>query len=232
MEISTIRLNFNNEITKHTYKDWNVFWELQKSRKQELKIVASGLLTKKAVIMSAAENNFKSIEELGQCMKASMLLPGVTGDVIRLKGQQVVDSGIEKTWWREWLNDSRGSGAYIPGSEPMVDSQLFQPIPYRSAIKEGCTHVLTLRTLADGQPVIKKLGLTEKLIMYRFFKRKLDMPDILSWMKNHMHKLVYAEDMLFLNQENRNFDSNTPSPKVFCVALPKGGIKLKNFIIY
>jgi len=204
------------------FQDWDIFWDMQVSKKQELKIIASGLLSRKAVVMSAAEKNFNSLQELGMCMKASMLLPGVTGEVIRIKDHQVSDSKIERTWWRDWIGDRRGQSRFTQGSEPMVDSQLFQPIPYRAAIAEGCTHILTLRTLPDGQPVIKKLGLMEKLIMYRFFKRKLDMPDILSWMLNQLNKLVYAEDMLFLNKENRNFDESSPGPKTFCVALPIG----------
>lgn len=48
-------------------------------------VVASGLLSEKAVVMSAANRNFQSADELAQCMKASMLLPGITGEAIRLK---------------------------------------------------------------------------------------------------------------------------------------------------
>jgi hypothetical protein len=35
--------------------------------------------------MSAEKKNFQTLHELTECMKASMLLPGVTGEVIRLK---------------------------------------------------------------------------------------------------------------------------------------------------
>ena len=101
--------------------------------------------------MSANNTNFRNVKELGQCMKASMLLPGVTGDIIRLKGPQIEnDAEIERTWFREWFDDARGVGTFMPGSEPLVDSQLFQPIPYRAALEEGCTHVIVLRTVADG----------------------------------------------------------------------------------
>ena len=104
--------------------------------------------------MSASNKNFENIEELGQCMKASMLLPGVTGDTIRLKGSQIDDDKeMERTWFREWHNDTRGMGTFMLGSEPLVDSQLFQPIPYRAALDEGCTHVITFRTVADGKLV-------------------------------------------------------------------------------
>ena len=65
--------------------DWNTFWAKQTSRNQTLKVIASGLLSKKSVAMSAEDGNFRSVQELANCMKASMLLPGVTGDTVRLK---------------------------------------------------------------------------------------------------------------------------------------------------
>ena len=227
-----LNLNYLLETVIQTIKplDWNSFYEQQVSKRQELKIVASALLSQKAVVMSTKDNNFRNIQELGECMKASMLLPGVTGEVIRLKGSQIVDDNqMEKTWWPEWSKDRRTKHSYQPGSEPLVDSQLFQPIPYRAALDEGCTHVITLRTVADGKSVVKKVGLMERLIMYRFFQRKLKMPNILSWMLNQMHKLVYAEDILFLNEANRKFDENSAEPKVFCIALPEGTSEVKRF---
>jgi len=36
-------------------------------------------------VMSARDGNFQSLDELTECMKASMLIPGVAGDVVRLK---------------------------------------------------------------------------------------------------------------------------------------------------
>lgn len=210
-------------------KEWDKFWELQTTKKLQLKVIASGLLTKKAVVMSAEAKNFQTVAELGHCMKASMLLPGVTGDVIRLKDQQLSGNNLATTWWKEWENDRRGAGDYIPGSEPMADSQLFQPIPYRAAIDDGCTHVLVVRTVADGQSIIKKLGIMEKLIMLRFFAKKLKMQSILSWMSNQLHKLVYAEDILRLNEANRKFDDKGAEPKLFCVALPPGVPEVKRF---
>lgn len=227
-----LNLKFLLEKIVQTIKplDWDTFYENQITKKQELKIVASGLLSRKAVVMSYSNNNFRSVQELGQCMKASMLLPGVTGDIIRLKGDQIKDdSSLKQTWFREWFQDSRGFGTYLEGSEPLVDSQLFQPIPYRAALDEGCTHVITLRSLADGTSVIKKVGFVERLIMYRFFIRKLKMPDVFSWMINQMHKLVYAEDILFLNEANRKFDETSQEPKVYCVALPEGTPEVKRF---
>jgi len=87
--------------------DFPVLWEKHTSSKLELKVsfrqyslqfdhfdhlcplsmkvVASGLLSRKAVVLSATNGNFRDIGELAECMKASMLIPGLTGDVVRLK---------------------------------------------------------------------------------------------------------------------------------------------------
>jgi len=104
----------------------------------------------------------------------------------------------------------------------MSDALIFEPLPYRSAIRENCTHVIVLRTRADDLSVTVKMGAMEKMIMSRFFGRKLGLPHFVTWMTKQYHKLVYAEDVLLLNEANRDFDPHTGKPKLFCLALPKG----------
>ena len=204
--------------------DWSTFWSKQQSpATQPLKIVTSGLLSRQSVVLSAENDNFKTAAELAECMKASMLLPGVTGEVVRLKGSQASGSNIKNSLWKEYPADLRSeNGELIPGSEPMSDALIFEPLPYRSAVKENCTHVLILRTRADDLSVTVKMGTMEKMIMSRFFGRKLGLPHFVSWMHNQYHKLVYAEDVLVLNEANRDFSVGGPDPKLFCLALPKG----------
>ena len=207
--------------------NWEVFWKKQQNKEQVLKVVASGLLSRKAVVMSAETNNFKNLTELAECMKASMLLPGVTGEVMRLKGAQAESENIAKTWWREYVSWTNSD--LILGSEPMSDAQMFEPVPYRSALKENCTHVIVLRTRADDLSVTAKMGLMEKMIMARFFGRKQGMPNLVTWMTKQYHKLVYAEDILILNDANRDYDVNSNKPKMLCIALPKGVPEVKRF---
>ena len=95
--------------------------------------------------MSASSGNFKTLPELLKCMKASMLIPGITGELIRLKGSQAEGENIQKTWWKEYNGKSWFSSNITLGSEPLSDALIFEPIPYRSAIKDNCTHVLVLR---------------------------------------------------------------------------------------
>jgi len=45
----------------------------------------------------------------------------------------------------------------------VVDALIYEPIPYRSAIEEGCTHILVLRTWPD------KLSLPQSFL--RIFER-------------------------------------------------------------
>ena len=48
----------------------------------------------------------------------------------------------------------------------MSDALIFEPIPYRSAVEEGCTHILVLRTRPDDVSVTVKMTVPEKMIMY------------------------------------------------------------------
>jgi hypothetical protein len=38
--------------------------------------------------------------------------------------------------------------------EVLADALIFEPIPFRSAVEDGCTHVVTLRTRPDGAEVL------------------------------------------------------------------------------
>jgi hypothetical protein len=59
---------------------------------------------------------------------------------------------------------------YEEGHQPFADALIFEPMPYRSAAADGCTHVITLRTRPDGSqvrrascPVRKRCGVCYKL---------------------------------------------------------------------
>ena len=65
--------------------NFTCFERKQRDKSQVLKVVASGLLSKQPVVFSYEDGNFRTLSELTECMRASMLLPGVTGNVVRLK---------------------------------------------------------------------------------------------------------------------------------------------------
>lgn len=89
--------------------------------------------------------------------------------------------------WREYKN--RFSSQLVYGSEPLSDGFIFEPIPYRSALKDNCSHILVLRTRPDGVTVAKRISFIEKLTNKRFFGRKLKLKHMMNWMQNQVRFL-------------------------------------------
>ena len=88
--------------------------------------------------------------------------------------------------------------SFKPEVEPMVDALLYEPIPYRSAIEQGCTHVLVLRSYPDGRRMPQGyLGLFERLVA----PKCLDpFPRVKDYMISLKHSERYSEDILLLNE--------------------------------
>jgi len=74
-----------------------------------------------------------------------MLLPGITGD------DWFSNTNLEETLWPEYITWFQSK--LRSGSEPFSDGMIFEPIQYRSAIKDNCTHIIVLRTRPDGVTV-------------------------------------------------------------------------------
>ena len=47
-----------------------------------LHVIASGVASEKAVVLTSKGGHFKTLRELTECMRASMLLPGITGPMV------------------------------------------------------------------------------------------------------------------------------------------------------
>lgn len=45
-------------------------------------MIASGVTSEKAVVLTSKGGHFKTLRELTECMRASMLLPGITGPMV------------------------------------------------------------------------------------------------------------------------------------------------------
>ena len=204
-----------NTVQQTKQLDWDRFIEMQ--RVQPLKIVASGLKSEKPIVMDFASGNFETLDELTRCMHASCLLPGIAGPVINMD-MSAVERG--QTGQKFILGNGLSDDKY----EPMADALLYQPLPFHSAIDEGATHVLVLRTRADGSDVTGKSSLFERLIVKRFFKRKNKLPNIWERMRKHLHKKRYAEDVITLNEEawDDSDPMDTSSPHLMTIAMPPG----------
>lgn len=204
-----------NRTLQHTKAlDWNTFKEKQKT--QPLKVLTSGLKSEKAVIMSMENGNFKTLAELGSCMHASCLLPGLAGAVMNINRTAVaLDQGQKMILGNNLNHDDL---------EPLADSLLFQPMPFRVAIEEGATHVVTIRSRPDGTDVSGKGSFFEKLILRRFLLRKNKLANIYKFMTRGYHKRVYSEDVLTLNKyaNSRRDYKDLSEPHVLTVALPPG----------
>ena len=213
-----------------------------------LQIVASGLVSRQAVVLDSHHGNFASLPELAECMRASMLLPGIAGPVVRLNstGSNVLrvtgpafDNGRCATHPHTQTFALLTAFIHVPVSggrmprfrgettvesgEPMADALLYEPIPYRSAVRENATHILVLRTRPDGVRVTGAFKLIEKLIMARFFKAKNRMRDIYTYMKRLGHKVVYAEDILWLNNRTLDVTGAAGPPHALAISpLPDG----------
>jgi predicted acylesterase/phospholipase RssA len=195
--------------------DWDKFVEMQ--RVQPLKIAASGLKSEKAILMSYENGNFETLDELTRCMHASCLLPGIAGPVMNMDKSAVERGQTGKKF-------VLGNGLSHANYEPMADSLIYQPLPFHSALEEGATHVLVLRTRADGADVTGKSSLFERLIVKRFFMRKNNLPNMWERMRKHLHKKRYAEDVITLNEAA--WDDRDPmdvsSPHLMAIAMPPG----------
>lgn len=194
--------------------DWETFEQMQKV--QPLKVMASGLRSEKAIIMDMERGSFSNIKELASCMQASCLLPGVAGPVMNMKTNTIDDTTATEITPR---NNEGGDG------EPMADSLLFEPIPYRAAVLEKATHVLVLRSQPDGVDVTGKPSLFEKMIIRRFFLKKNSLRNIYEYMRKGLHKKRYAEDVIVLNEAARDMNrpySETEKPHLLPIAVPPG----------
>lgn len=114
----------------HAYRE--AFW--RHNARQPLNIVASGLHSMQSLALRSDAGHFDSLDGLLTCLKSSMCVPGVAGPPVRMN---VTCSETREA--RE---------------EVLADALIFEPIPFRSAVEDGCTHVVTLRTRPDGAEVL------------------------------------------------------------------------------
>ena len=191
--------------------DWEKFVEMQKV--QPLKIVSSGLKRDHSVVLDMEQGNFENRQELANCMHSSCLLPGIAGPLMNL---DISAGGGGKLKLGNKVND--------PNLEPLADALIFEPLPYKTAIENGATHVIVLRTRPDGTDVAGKSSIFERLIVRRFFLRKNKLPNIYKYMRKHLHKRIYSEQVIALNEAAHDFRDykDTSSAHMMAIAAPPG----------
>lgn len=169
--------------------DWEKFLEMQEV--QPIKVIASGLKSEKSVVFEMANGGFSNIEEFTAAAHGSCLLPGIAGPPMNHDS-----NSADKKFFIE-------SNVHQPGVEPLADALVFEALPYQTAIDEGATDVVVLRSRPDGVDVTGKTSIFEKLIFYRFFKRKNKFGNIYRYMRRHQQKKLYGRLVLELNEATK-----------------------------
>jgi predicted patatin/cPLA2 family phospholipase len=114
---------------------------------------------------SVAFRGFSSYEELRNCLRASARVPGIAGPPVQ-------------------IND-----------DVFADGILFEAIPYRSALADGCTHVLVLRTRPIGTRVPRIAGIYERMIAAPELK---SFPQVREYIIRGGHFRQYLRDIRLL----------------------------------
>ncbi len=112
------------------------------------------------------------------CLETSMLVPTATGPPRTLLRHK--DAGTD-------------IGTHC------FDAFCFEPIPYRSAVAEGATHVLALKSKPDGVSIPTKPGLFETTFAPIYFNTN-GFPEVATYFENGGQQYVYTEDYLTLDE--------------------------------
>ncbi|KAJ1486815.1 hypothetical protein T484DRAFT_1788356 [Baffinella frigidus] len=152
------------------FLDWEQFETRERS--QPLRILASSVSSGKAISLGRHESSWKCADSLIKCLQASCFLPGIAG---------AAPVAIE----------THGSTHHC------VDAVIYEPIPYRAALEEGCTHVVVLRTWPDETPLpVSFMNVFERVLAPKSLR---GYPGALDFLLKDLHSRVYAEDMIHLS---------------------------------
>lgn len=120
-------------------------------------------------------DGFTTKDELLECLRASARVPGIAGNPVEIDGHFY------------------------------ADGLLFEPIPYRSALRDGCTDVLVLRSRPEGSSgKSTKPGIFEKHIAtpyFDLFPSFAPRAKASDYLQEGLHLDVYHEDLQRLQKE-------------------------------
>uniref|UniRef100_A0A7S1V8P2 PNPLA domain-containing protein n=1 Tax=Grammatophora oceanica TaxID=210454 RepID=A0A7S1V8P2_9STRA len=116
------------------------------------------------------------------CLQASMTVPGATGPPVRF-----LDSNIKA-----------------------FDAFCFEPLPYRSAVEEGATHVLVLRSRPGGFRAKTRPTIYETHVAPNYF-RQHGLETAAEFFKKGGQQYLYLEDLMVL-EEGKNSDGKIRVP--------------------
>ncbi len=188
-----INLQFLEDVVRNTVRlDWESF--SKHNAVQPLNIIASNLESMHSLALRSQDGHFECLEGLLRCLKSSMCVPGVAGPPVRLNFT-CQHTAEEK-------------------EEAFADALIFEPIPFRSAVEDGCTHVVTLRTRPDGSEVLghKVTGIYERFVAKRYLHDMHKFSEAARHMTQFDHLRQYAADLLLLNEGSHAKDEGVHVP--------------------
>ncbi len=144
------------------------------------------------------------------CLEASMTVPGAAGPPKNMKRRKAKSNSLVKG---DDQTDSEDNFACF-------DAFVFEPMPYRSAVEEGATHVLVFRSRPTGCKMDTKPGFYEKIIAPLYF-RAHGLPHVGKYFQRGGQQYRYIEDVLTLQEGHKaglrtdqlsNSDGRIPVP--------------------
>lgn len=172
---------------------------------QRLHVVTSSLRSLEAISFSSIgglqagiDYTTASLSALLACIRASMNVPGITGRLLGVTSEQFLPFAIPV------------ESSLANGTTALADAFLTEPIPYRSAVDDGASHLIVLRTRPDPSPILGRgPGLFEKVICRRFF-HTYGYREAADWVRQQRHQHIYAHDLVCLNDAARGPDEGIP----------------------
>lgn len=121
------------------------------------------------------------------CLEASMNVPGATGPPLRLLRNMHQFSTVSSP------------SSSCPNITISFDAFCYEPIPYRSAVKDGSTHCLVLRSRPEGFQAGTQPTIYERLIAPLYFYAN-DLPEVARFFERGGQQYRYLEDLLVLEK--------------------------------
>lgn len=139
---------------------------------------------------SVAFDGFRTYAELRECLRASARVPGIAGPLVPI------------------------------GDDIYADGILFEAIPFRSALADGCTHLLALRTRPVGTRVPRIAGFYERMIAAPELEA---FPHVRDYIVRGGHFKQYLEDIRILEDRKsaRHVHVRSILKERWCSALPE-----------
>jgi len=130
------------------------------------------------------------------CLQASMTVPGATGPPVNLKRRIDNSDDFNQDNKKDTISAS-------------FDAFCFEPLPYRSAVEEGATHVLVLRSRSECCTVKTKPGMYEKTVAPIYFKSN-GHPQVAKYFEAGGQQYRYLEDVMTLDDGKENDHNLNP----------------------